>query len=259
MPVDNTFRKLNWKPDLPDFRDFKYDVHRYSVEQQYTLPASVDQTKIKFYPACYDQGNIGSCTANSIGGNIHFAQGKQNLPQYIPSRLFIYYNERAMEGTVSEDAGAFIRSGIKSVAKYGYAPETLWAYNEAAFKKKPPVAAYKNAANHKAISYYRLDNRNITYLKTCLAAGYPFIFGFTMYENFWDADKNGGIIPMPSGAMIGGHAVACVGYDDAKGMFKIRNSWGVASGDGTGHYYMPYAYMTNTDLSDDFWSIRSIT
>lgn len=259
MPIDNTNRVLNWRPDRPDFRDFKYEVQRYGVEQQYTLPVNVDLSKIKWYPKCYDQGDIGSCTANCIGGAIHFNQGKQNLPQYIPSRLFIYYNERAMEGTISNDAGAVIRSGIKSVNKHGYAKEDLWPYDESKFKKKPPVIAYKDAAKHKATAYYRLNNKNITYLKTCLAAGYPFVFGFTMYKNFWDADKNGGIIPMPSGEEIGGHAVACVGYDDTKGMFLIRNSWGTASGDGTGHYTMPYAYMSSTDLCDDFWTIRSVT
>lgn len=257
--ADNKNRVLNWRPDRPDYRDFKYEIQRYGVEQQYTLPTSVSLIKPSWYPSCYDQGQIGSCVANSIGGVIHFDQGKQKLSQYIPSRLFIYYNVRAMEGTISQDAGSFIRSGIKSVNKHGYAKETLWPYDEIKFKKKPPLPAYKDAEKHKVTSYYRLDNRNVSHLKTCLAAGFPFVFGFTMYENFWDTDTNGGVIPMPSGGEIGGHAVACVGYDDAKGMFLIRNSWGTKSGDGTGHYTMPYAYMTSPELCDDAWTIRSVT
>jgi C1A family cysteine protease len=65
-----------------------------------------------------------------------------------------------------------------------------------------------------------------------------------------------GIMPMPqqSEKLMGGHAVLCVGYDDAKKVFIIRNSWGDQWGD-KGYFYMPYSYATNTDLATDFWTI----
>ena len=53
----------------------------------------------------------------------------------------------------------------------------------------------------------------------------------------------------------GGHAVMCVGYDDERGVFIVRNSWGTGWGDG-GYFYMPYGYMTNEDLADDFWVLK---
>src|SRR4029077_19859186 len=73
-------------------------------------------------PAPYDQGQLGSCTANAISGAIQFSQKQQKVKVFAPSRLFIYYNERVMEGSVNSDAGAMIRDGIKSVSKEGYCP-----------------------------------------------------------------------------------------------------------------------------------------
>ena len=52
-------------------------------------------------PPVYDQGQLGSCTANAISGAIEFDQMKQGITAFMPSRLFIYYNERVIEGTVS--------------------------------------------------------------------------------------------------------------------------------------------------------------
>jgi C1A family cysteine protease len=65
----------------------------------------------------YDQGQLGSCTGNGIAGAIEFDQRKQGTREFTPSRLFIYYNERVIEGTVTQDAGAQIRDGIKAVAR----------------------------------------------------------------------------------------------------------------------------------------------
>ena len=93
------------------------------------LPPRVDLRRQ--CPPVYDQGQLGSCTANAIGGAIEFDQLKQGLPQiFVPSRLFIYYNERAMEHSIQFDSGAQLRDGIKSVAKLGACPETIWPYDD---------------------------------------------------------------------------------------------------------------------------------
>jgi C1A family cysteine protease len=55
--------------------------------------------------------------------------------------------------------------------------------------------------------------------------------------------------------MVGGHAVCGVGYDDAKKTLIVRNSWGKNWGM-EGYFAMPYQYLTNSNLSDDFWTIR---
>jgi C1A family cysteine protease len=208
-------------------------------------------------PEIRDQGDLSSCTSFSIGTMLNFIRMKQReKPEFVPSALFIYYNERLYENSVNEDGGAYIRTGIKVVNKIGFAPDNLWPYDVKAWKKKPPKAAYDAATQYKSVSYYRLNGQDISELKTCLASGYPFVFGFSVFNSIETADKTG-VIPMPGkdDEQDGGHAICCCGYDDAKKLFLLHNSWGVDVGD-QGYYYLPYEYMTNPGMSDDFWTIR---
>ena len=221
--------RFGWIPDLPDHRDLVYSAPRAVLRK---LPPTTNLTAQ--CPRVYDQGEIGSCTANAIGGAIEFDRMKQNLKPFMPSRLFIYYNERVMENTVNEDAGAMIRDGIKSVAKQGVCSEKLWPYDPEPFPpnpyltKKPTPPCYKEALKHAAVQYQRVS-RNLSQMKGCLAAGYPFVIGFTVYESFEsDAVARTGKMPMPSPreSVVGGHAVLAVGYDDRQSCFRMRNSWG---------------------------------
>jgi C1A family cysteine protease len=56
---------------------------------------------------------------------------------------------------------------------------------------------------------------------------------------------------------LGGHAVMAVGYNDEEGRFYVRNSWGEDWGI-KGYFTMPYEYLANENLSDDFWSIKLV-
>jgi len=254
-----------WHPDLPDHRDLIYAVPRAVAAT--ALPAKVD-----LRPQCppvYDQAQLGSCTANAIAGAIEFDQMKQKLTPFAPSRLFIYYNERVMEHDVPLDNGAQIRDGIKSVAKQGVCPETMWPYSDqntdpdpcpqCPYAKKPTAACFTEAAKHKVKSYQRLTPVLET-LKGCLASGFPFVFGFTVYESFESQQvAQTGIMPMPapSEKVVGGHAVLAVGYDDSTQHFIVRNSWGDGWGL-KGYFMMPYACPTNSNLADDFWTVRLV-
>jgi C1A family cysteine protease len=245
---------MGYIPDLADFRD-----HNFLFAAPIPTPPHVDWTAK--CPPVYDQGELGSCTANAIGAAVEFDRKKQGLKDFIPSRLFIYYNERVMEHTVYEDAGAMIRDGIKSVSKLGVPPETDWPYNVARFTQKPPVAAYKDAIIDRALSYARVT-RDLTQMKQCLAMGYPFTLGFSVYDSFQSKEvAKTGIVPMPKldENLLGGHAVLCVGYDDPSGRFIVRNSWGKGWGtNGSGYFTMPYTYLLDANLSDDFWVIKLV-
>jgi C1A family cysteine protease len=250
-----TVKRFGWIPDLPDARDHRYAAPRAALER---LPRKVDLTDR--CPHVYDQGNLGSCTGNAIAAAIEFAERKEELPHpSTPSRLFIYYNERAIEHTVPVDSGAMIRDGIKTVHKQGACREKTWPYVVGRFADKPAAAAYEEARAHQVTSYARVA-RDLYQMKGCLASGYPFVFGFAVYESFMsDAVATTGHVPMPnpSEAMEGGHAVVAVGYDDAAHRFIVRNSWGPRWGM-KGYFTMPYAYLLDDNLSDDFWTVRVV-
>ncbi len=244
-----------WLPDLPDGRDLLYGA---PVETVAKLPKRVDMRKQ--CPPVYDQGQLGSCTANAIGAALEFDQMKQKKEAFTPSRLFIYYNERVMEGTVHSDSGAQIRDGIKTVAKQGACREDpTWPYKIGKYDAKPPKPAYVEGKEHQAIRYLRLTQA-LSQLKGCLASGFPFVFGFAVYESFESAQvsKTGHApIPKANEAFLGGHAVTAVGYDEAKQWFTVRNSWGSDWGM-DGYFTMPYPYLLQPSLSGDFWTIRRV-
>jgi len=251
--ISKNNRCYGWLPDVPDHRDFLYSVPAVQIVK---LPAKID-----LRPRCppvYAQGELGSCTANAIGAAMQFERHKQKLkPEFIPSRLFIYYNERAMENSVDSDSGAQIRDGIKSIANQGDCPETEWPYDIARFTVQPDRQCYRDAIHYKAVQYQRVPQL-LNQMKGCLASGYPFVFGFSVYTEFESstAAQTGEInIPGPREKLLGGHAVVAVGYDDLTRRFIVRNSWGSEWGI-KGYCTMPYAYLTDPGLADDFWTIR---
>ena len=250
---------LGWIPDVPDHRDHLFSAPLGSVK---ALPKSVD-LRSHGPKEIYDQGQLGSCTANAIAAAIEFDLLKQKAKAvFTPSRLFIYYNERVMEHSVASDAGAQIRDGVKSVAKLGAPPESLWPYsdkNPGAFQEKPGEKVYAEASKHTITSYQRVV-RTLGQLKGCLAAGYPFVFGFSVYESFESEEvaKTGDAgLPDAGESLLGGHAVMAVGYDDKTHRFLVRNSWGAAWGKG-GHFTLPYAYLLDPALAQDFWTVRTV-
>ncbi|AZL89446.1 peptidase C1-like protein [Megavirus baoshan] len=270
-------RKFGYIKSNPDERDVLIKFTKDHV-RTFKLKANVDPKEIfdlrnivKLPQALseIDQGTLGSCTANAIAYAYAFSEIKQsNKEIFLPSRLFIYYNERVIENTIDEDAGAQIRSGIKSINKYGVCDEHHWIYDPLKFRVKPPQEVYEEAKKAKPVKYARIDfrtdksiNDRINHLKKALKSGYPFIFGFTVYDSFMNETvAKTGVVDCPNDKenIIGGHAVCAVGYDDIKRAFIIKNSWGSKWGL-NGYCYMPYNYVADPNLADDFWIIQEVT
>jgi len=253
-----TFRtrpRYGWIPDLPDHRDKLYEARWKSRR---ALPPRVDLREN--CPPVYNQGKLHSCTANAIGAAIEFDQIRQQSSEtFRPSRLFIYYNERWMNGTIDSDTGAGIREGIKTVAKRGVCPEWWWPYKIRKFRSKPSRKCYREAKKHPTLVYHRLM-RKLAHMKICLASGYPFIVGITVFDSFESKKlKRTGRASMPRRheKSRGGHAVLAVGYEEAHRHFIVRNSWGTNWGM-NGYFTLPYDYLNHPHLADDFWTIRVV-
>lgn len=255
MTESEQIRKYGWKPDLPsNERNYLMTAHPSIIAQ---FP------KFKFLenlPAVYDQGRLGSCTANALGTAFEYIQIQQRLRIFTPSRLFIYYNERDLEGTIPVDSGATISSGIKCLADLGVCAETVWPYDIERFTEKPSDEAYREASDHQVLASKRVPV-SVNGFKTMINMGYPVVFGFTVFPYLESAEMaRTGILKMPElrEKPLGGHAVVCIGYSDimqsedglTQGYLKIRNSWGDWGQDGD--FWMPYSYLT---LCDDAWVI----
>lgn len=253
--TQRSIQRYGWVPDLPDARDHLFSAPQAVLDD---LP-----TKVDLRPGCppvYDQGALGSCTANAINAAYQYMQRKQKQKDFLPSRLFVYYNERVMEGTVDTDSGAMIRDGIKSVAQVGVCPEAMWPYDITEFRTRPPRNCYVEALKNQAIVYRRVINSSLHQLQGALASGTPVVFGFSVYSSFEGKDvAKTGVVPLPPRGekLLGGHAVLAVGYDDATQRFLVRNSWGTGWGD-QGYCTMPYGYLTDPGLSQDFWAIYAV-
>lgn len=253
------------RADVPDQRDFIFHLEfPHLVASVEPLPLSVDLRTPHTVAPCYDQGQLGSCVGNSCAFAYDYEQRKQGEKGYTPSRLFVYYNARAIEGTIKSDAGCEIRDGIKAVAKLGAPPETLWHYTITKFATKPSVSAYAAGKKRRALKYARVENRGTSeYIRAALAGGLPVIIGMSVYASFESQGvTQSGVVPMPAASeeMLGGHSMALVGYkaDAAGGIeFITRNSWGKSWGDG-GYCYLPEAYLIDANLASDFWVVSSV-
>ena len=240
---------FHWRREPVDARDKIYKPTAM------VLPRTVD-----LRPYCSpieDQGQLGSCTGNAIAGIIECLDRKAGKNIDV-SRLFIYYEERVLEGSITQDAGAYIRDGIKVVNKKGAPLESLWPYNINRFAVRPNQAAYADALNRKAGSYEKC--LNLAAIKNALARGFPVVVGFDVYDSFYNIGSDG-IMPYPnvnSEQLLGGHAVAIVGYNDNTNRLIARNSWGTDWAD-HGYFYMPYKVIQNTSMSSDFWTITSVS
>lgn len=246
----NIVRKYGWVPDVPDQRDYPF---LKLMKMPKKIPTSIDLRDV--CSPVEDQGELGSCTANALVGAVEYIDLKSNLMYEDMSRLFVYYNERLIEGTVDSDSGAMLRDGIKTLARDGVCSESLWPYIIHNFTQRPLDICYGEAKENQILAYYRMTN--LSEMKACLASGIPFVFGFAVYESFLTQKVcDTGVVSMPrkSEDMLGGHAVMAVGYNDSKKRFLVRNSWGTDWGM-DGYFTMPYQYLNNRNLSDDFWAI----
>lgn len=276
--IDATKFGLGWVRGLPDQRD-----RRYTFGAAAAVAPQVDLRATGNVPAIWNQQDIGSCVPHGVGFAYVFSLRAQGLiakpDDYLPSRLFVYYNGRVIENTVDSDSGLTITDGIKELNRYGAPPESGWPYVTSRFTEKPPEASYREGLLHEAVKYAQVG-QTPNEMRACLTAGLPFVIGFTVYDSFQSsATASNGVMLMPRSTerVLGGHCIAAVGYlpgsalraaftkqgettvniSDSTMYYIMRNSWGWEWGH-NGYCFMPEQYLTG-NLSDDFWTVQTVS
>lgn len=260
-------------PTSTNFYKLKHCAESESVDERlfFFLPGVVD---LSFWcSAIEDQGSINSCTAFAGIALMEYFSNRSSGKYIDASSLFLYKVARNLMG-IFGDVGASLRETLKAMILFGVPPEKYWPYQEELVDEEPPAFCYSFAQNYQAIKYFRLDYAGITrsillaQIKAVLAAGFPCMFGFTIYSSAYeDSNTKMGWIPVPSkiDKVIGGHAVVAVGYSDyeqvsradgeepSQGAILVRNSWGTSWGrDGYG--WLPYDYILH-GLTANWWSL----
>ncbi len=223
-----------------------------------SLPLQIDLSKNM--NLIYDQGYIGSCTANALAWALKYRKRNVN-----PSRLYLYYYSRYYDyqqgdNRPSIDDGTTLEQGVNVLRRKGVCDEKLYPYQIRKQGNQPPTSLNTSAYTNRVLRY-SVVRQNIDDIKACLNSGYPFVFGFLVYSSLENpsVDRTG-IIPVPNTSseyILGGHAVVAVGYDDSKQLIKFANSWGRGWGE-NGYGYMPYSYILNPSWTDDFWVLYEI-
>jgi C1A family cysteine protease len=245
--MDKKDFKGGWLKDLTDLRDFRLVAPKEVVE---ALPGSMDLRSSD--TPILNQGSMGSCVAHAAIAVFQWLQKFKTKTFFVGSRMFIYKKARDYSG-LTGDSGTYLRDGAKAMANFGVPPESLWAYNVTLLDVEPTAAVKAEAIKAHADSYWRLDGANTTEtlnnIKSAMATnGLPVMFGTTVYDSIFNVGSDG-LIPLPSGAPAGGHAMAAVGYDDAKSALLVKNSWGTSWGM-SGYGWLPYYYVTSGLLAD---------
>jgi C1A family cysteine protease len=243
--------RYGWKPSLPDARDHIADASELSVLDEVDPRAEL--------PDVFDQGQLGSCTANAVAAAVEYDAKLNGADPGFLSRLWIYYYERKLEGApANQDTGAYGRDGFKVCQKLGVPLEADWPYDTTKFSDEPPTSLDAEAAQHR-ISNYRVVPRNVDSMKAVLSNRQTIAFGFSVYESFESQQvAQTGVVPLPTRneKQLGGHEVLLVGYLKAEPNYGlVRNSWGTGWGI-KGYFLMPWAYILDANLASDFRTIR---
>jgi len=263
--------RFGWMPDHPDIRDYPYSAKLGAQEAAVQLPQSAVVAKFPKHVPVVDQGNLGSCVGNSVAALHSYVRNVS-----MRSRLQIYYEARRMIGMENEDSGAYIRDAMKVISTLGAGRESWWPYDESKYTVDPLDKVDRDGLKRRIFNYYRLEDGQA--YRTCLAAGFPFVIGFSVYSAFMSADTAAhGVVnwPVRGERFQGGHAVLVYGYDDdfansewagrsslpaqriPKSVYICRNSWGTDWGY-NGDFAIDSMYLENPNLADDAWTARRV-
>lgn len=209
-------------------------------------------------PVVFDQGQLGSCTANATAACFQYDSIVDGKDCGVLSRLWIYFWERSLEHTLGQgDAGAMGHDAFR-VAKHGIPDESLWPYDISRFEVRPPDVeprAYRLTKPVHAVP--QLESS----IKQVLSNRQTIAFGFTVYQSFEDAWQETGVMPAPEPGegVLGGHEILVVGWLESHPDYALcRNSWGAGWGIG-GYFFFPWKSLLDPNIASDFRTIVRAT
>jgi len=183
---------------------------------------------LEHLPAVYDQGQVGSCTAHALAGAVEILLARGGYTPETLDRAALYRRERDAIGTPTEDSGAILADGVRLLGA-GWEPEALpppGTWGTVWTRSAPQLAPdAPRLVNSEPLDF---DPETIA---TELDAGHVVLAGIhvtAQWSEAWGAES----LPEPSGRVVGGHAVALVGYSLPRRAWVVRNSWGAAWGRG---------------------------
>lgn len=214
------------------------------------LPAAVT---LPLVTAVHDQGSLGSCVGQAYARALEIEVGSG----IELSALGIYYGARVASGfPAGEDTGAYLEPAVRALAAHGAGSEALWPYLPQRFAVRPPTDYAAQAMDHRVGNWYRA--RSVAQAKAALASHHPCVTAFDVPPDFGEVGRTGVWLDR-GGKAVGAHAVLLWGYDDARGAFRVMNSWGADWGN-DGWFWLPYeAYAKDPDGDGRWWDSIVVT
>jgi len=230
-------KKLGEKPDW----SFQSDM---VPKLQNVLSGDVD-----FRGHCTDthQRSIPACVGNASADAVEVLSSLQGYPKVELSRMFVWTlarnymdRDRDNRGDYDKKTGTYLRLAFDVLSHFGICLEEHWPYDVSKWNRLPSLSAMRKATRRKVKEYYRITETGSDRpdaVLTALRAEHPVTFGTDIDEAFMTYDGRGSV-GIPTGKIVGGHAMLCVGYDSQRG-FIVKNSWGSSWGDGGYAYFTP--------------------
>ncbi len=244
LPFSSLLRRrgLGCLPEQPDPRDFRLEALGLSA----SIPSSAS---VRAGITAKEQGGTQSCTGQAVAQALRTAYIVQGIECPDLSALAIYYWGRATGGDQNYDGGSRLRDVLSVVQKLGCPDETVWPFSTFQVNAAPKTRAVFSAAKRRGLKgYHRVYTPQD--VRIAIAAGFPVVAGWEIDRAFLDDGDHGSLLDVPSGPIIGRHAMMIESYSQDTS-FLILNSWG------QGWRFDGRAYVTQgfVEKMQDAWAI----
>ncbi|KAI9199697.1 uncharacterized protein BJ171DRAFT_601615 [Polychytrium aggregatum] len=206
-----------------------------SVAKTVSLPKAFDSRKLNWVTPVRDQGSCSSCVAFATAANIEsslLASSKASsvAPVIVsPSDIFFCLGS----GDANCNDGWDISVAAADVSSAGYVQEKCFPYHDTQ-QPCPAKEGCHRRTNIKSTSLFDIND-----IKHFILKHGAVVTAIVVYEDFYDCCQNDQVYRYRRGALQGGHAIACIGWDDSRNAWLCKNSWSTTWGT-NGFFWIAY-------------------